>query len=109
MTIGAIAMLLPGIWLYIAWAFALPVLLVEGLRGPAALRRSYALVRGRWWRTFGVIALGFLLAIVISTLARGVFLVGLLDRRRTTRSCSCSARSRASSASRSARRFRPRC
>jgi len=77
-TIGAIAFLLPGIWLYIAWAFALPVLLVEGLRGPAALGRSYALVRGRWWRTFGVIALGFLLAIVIATLARGVFLLGLL-------------------------------
>ena len=35
-------------------------------------------MRGRWWRTFGVIALGFLLAIVISTLARGVFLLGLL-------------------------------
>ena len=76
--LGAIAFLLPGIWLYIAWAFALPALLVEGLRGPDALRRSYALVRGRWWRTFSVIALGFLLAIVISTLARGVFLVGLL-------------------------------
>ncbi|MEA2142156.1 MAG: hypothetical protein QOI64_586 [Solirubrobacteraceae bacterium] len=76
--IGAIAMLLPGIWLYIAWVFALPALLVEGLRGPAALRRSYILVRGRWWRTFGVIALGFILAIVISTLARGVFLLGLL-------------------------------
>ena len=76
--IGAIALLLPGIWLYIAWVFALPVLLVEGLRGPVALGRSYNLVRGRWWRTFSVIALGFLLAIVISTLARGVFLLGLL-------------------------------
>ncbi len=76
-TIGAIAMLVPGIWLYIAWAFALPVLLVEGLRGPAAMRRSYTLVRGRWWRTFGVISLGFLLAIVISTLARAVFLIGM--------------------------------
>ena len=77
-TLGAIALLLPGVWLYIAWAFALPVLLVEGLRGPAALGRSYTLVRGRWWRTFCVIALGFLLAIVVSTLARGVFLIGLL-------------------------------
>jgi len=76
--VGAIALLLPGIWLYIAWVFALPVLLVEGLRGPDALRRSYGLVRGRWWRTFSVIALGFLLAIVISTLTRGVSLLGLL-------------------------------
>ncbi|MBW3608514.1 MAG: hypothetical protein KY463_09190, partial [Actinobacteria bacterium] len=29
--LGAIALLLPGIWLYIAWAFALPVLLVHAL------------------------------------------------------------------------------
>ncbi len=76
--VGTIAFVLPGIWLYIAWAFALPVLLVEGVRGPEALRRSYTLVRGRWWRTFSVIALGFLLAVVISTLTRGVFLLGLL-------------------------------
>ena len=76
--LGAIAFLLPGIWLYVAWAFALPALLIEGLRGPEALRRSYSLVRGRWWRTFTVVAIGFLLAIVISTLTRGVFLIGLL-------------------------------
>jgi hypothetical protein len=76
--LGAIAFLLPGIWLYVAWAFALPALLIEGLRGPEALRRSYGLVRGRWWRTFTVVAIGFLLAIVISTLTRGVFLIGLL-------------------------------
>lgn len=67
----------PGVWLYVAWAFALPVLLVEGLRGPKALGRSFALVRGRWWRTFGVLVLGFVLALVVSTVIQGVFLLGL--------------------------------
>ncbi|MDP2711631.1 MAG: glycerophosphoryl diester phosphodiesterase membrane domain-containing protein [Solirubrobacteraceae bacterium] len=75
---GAFLFLLPGIWLYIAWAFAMPVLLVEGLRGRQALARSYGLVRGRWWRTFGVIVLGFILALIISTLVQGIFLLGLL-------------------------------
>jgi hypothetical protein len=68
---------LPGIWLYIAWALAMPVLLVEGVRGRAALRRSFALVRGRWWRTFGVLVLGFIIAGFVSTLVQGVFFAGI--------------------------------
>ncbi|HEV2785325.1 MAG TPA: hypothetical protein VGV67_02965, partial [Solirubrobacteraceae bacterium] len=57
----------PGVWLYIAWAFALPVLLVEGIGGTKSLGRSFALVKGRWWRTFGVLVLGLVLALVVST------------------------------------------
>ena len=56
--IGFIFLIAPGVWLYIAWAFAMPILLTEGLKGGKALGRSYGLVKGRWWRTFGVIALG---------------------------------------------------
>ncbi len=76
--IATMAFVVPGIWLYVAWAFAAPVLLVEGLRGPAALGRSFALVRERWWRTFAVIAVGFILAAVISTLVQAVFLIGIV-------------------------------
>jgi hypothetical protein len=68
---------IPGIWLYVAWALAMPVLLVEGVRGRAALGRSLVLVKGRWWRTFGVLAVGFILAGIISTLVQGVFLAGI--------------------------------
>ncbi|MEY2442100.1 MAG: hypothetical protein QOJ46_1526 [bacterium] len=68
----------PGVWLYVAWAFAMPALLVEGLRGRAALGRSFGLVKGRWWRTFGVLVVGFLLAGVVSSLVQGVFLVGIV-------------------------------
>ncbi len=69
---------LPGIWLYVAWAFGMPALLIEGKRGTKALARSFELVRGRWWSTFGVIAVGFFLAAVISFLVQAVFLAGLL-------------------------------
>ena len=75
--LATIFFILPGIWLYVAWAFAMPVLLVEGLRGRSALGRSFELVRGRWWQTFGVIAVGFILAGIISTLVQGVFVAGI--------------------------------
>ena len=77
LVLGFVLLILPGIFLYIAWALALPVLLVEGLRGPKALGRSFQLVKGRWWRTFGVIIVGFILATIVSTIAQGVFLIGI--------------------------------
>ena len=68
----------PGVWLYIAWAFATPVLLVEGLRGRKALGRSHQLVKGRWWRTFGVLIVGFILAGVVTSIVQGAFLLGII-------------------------------
>ena len=66
---------LPGVWLYVAWAFWVPALFVEGKRGRAALGRSYELVKGRWWRTFAVLAIGFVLAGVVSSIVQAVFVV----------------------------------
>ena len=43
--------IVPGIYLFVAFAVALPVLMSEGERGRKALGRSRALVRGRWWKT----------------------------------------------------------
>lgn len=77
LAVAFVLLVLPSIWLYVAWAFALPALLVEGLRGRKALGRSYHLVKGRWWRTFGVIAVGFILATILSTVAQAVFFVGI--------------------------------
>jgi hypothetical protein len=76
--LGTLLFILPGVWLYIGWAFALPVLLVEGVRGRGALGRSFGLVKGRWWKTFGTLAVGFVLASIVSALVQGVFLVGIL-------------------------------
>ena len=76
--LGTVFFIAPGIWLYVAWAFAMPALLVEGLRGRKALGRSFQLVKGRWWRTFGVIVVGFILAGIISTVVQGAFLIGIV-------------------------------
>src|SRR4051812_38359580 len=40
---GFVALILPGIWLSIAWSVAFPVMLVEGVGGVGALKRSFRL------------------------------------------------------------------
>jgi hypothetical protein len=75
--VGFIFVIAPGVWLYIAWAFATPILLTEGIKGRRALGRSYGLVKGRWWRTFGVIALGFILASIVGSLVQFLFFAGI--------------------------------
>jgi hypothetical protein len=76
---GTVAFAVPGVWLFVAWGMATPVLLVEGLRGRAALRRSFVLVQGRWWRTFGTLFVGFLFAGVLSTSVQGLFEAGIVQ------------------------------
>ena len=61
LTLAFLALIGPGIWLGVAWAVAFPVLIAEGQRGARALGRSFRLVQGRWWPTFGALFLAFLL------------------------------------------------
>jgi hypothetical protein len=69
-----VALIVPGIWLYVAWSVATPVVLLEGLGGSAALRRSFRLVRGRWWPT----ALTLVVARVAVSVVTGVVLAAAL-------------------------------
>jgi hypothetical protein len=69
-----IALVIPGIWLMVAWSVAIPVMLVEGRGGFAALKRSFALVQGRWWATFGRLVVSYILVTVVT----GVLSVVLL-------------------------------
>ncbi|MBA2765166.1 MAG: hypothetical protein H0U42_10855 [Thermoleophilaceae bacterium] len=48
---------IPLAWLAIGWIAAFPILAFEGTGGWAALSRSFELVRGRWWATFGAVLL----------------------------------------------------
>jgi hypothetical protein len=64
--VGLVFCIVPGVYLWIAFAVAVPVLLTEGVKGTSALGRSRGLVRGRWWGTFGVVLLGTILAGVVS-------------------------------------------
>jgi hypothetical protein len=70
--LGLIACIVPGIWLYVSFAVAVPALLTENVRGRRALGRSRRLVKGRWWPTFGILVLGALLAGIVSAAVSGV-------------------------------------
>jgi hypothetical protein len=56
-TVGFVLLVIPGIYLSVAFVAAVPVLVVENLRGGAALTRSRELTKGRWWPTLGVVVI----------------------------------------------------
>ncbi len=68
----ALLLILPGIWFGIAATVAVPVLLTERVKGVAAVRRSLALVKGRWWTVFGLVIVSNLLAGVIAAVLGGI-------------------------------------
>ena len=66
LVIAFILLVIPGVYLYVAWSVATPALMLEGLAPGAALRRSRELVKGRWWRVAGVlIVTGILVGVVV--------------------------------------------
>ena len=73
---GALLCLLPGIYFGVAFSLGVPVLLTEGKRGRKALGRSRALVKGFWWRVFGITVLGYILSSIIAGAIEGL-VVGL--------------------------------
>jgi Membrane domain of glycerophosphoryl diester phosphodiesterase len=75
LVIAFLALIVPGIWLVVAWSVAYPVMLVEGTGGFAALRRSFKLVEGHWWATAGRLIVAYILVTVFSTVAAFVVLI----------------------------------
>lgn len=75
--VGFLLFVLPGIYLWIAFSVAAPVLLFEGVKGTGALGRSRRLVRGRWWPAFGTLLLGFILAAIVGGIITAI-LTGVL-------------------------------
>jgi hypothetical protein len=66
--LGFLACIVPGVWLWVSFTVAVPALLAEGLRGSKALQRSYNLVKGRWWPTLGALLIGFVIAMIITSI-----------------------------------------
>ncbi|MEW2070684.1 hypothetical protein [Streptomyces sp. NPDC007346] len=54
------------LWLQVSFALAAPALMLERQGIITALRRSAKLVHGAWWRTFGILALTYLLVFLLS-------------------------------------------
>lgn len=83
LAIGYILLIIPGIYLTVTWSVATPALIFEGIGGVAALKRSYELVKGRWWVTFGALLAGLVAVIaasfIITLILGGIASSGSVD------------------------------
>lgn len=66
--LGLIGLIVFGVFLWAALAFAPAVVVVEDSRVWASLRRSWRLAVPSWWRVFGV----YVLAVIIAAIVNGV-------------------------------------
>jgi hypothetical protein len=64
---GFVACVFPGIIIGVFLALATPALILEKSRVTRAIGRSWTLVTGAWWRTFGIVLLVLIIYGVITT------------------------------------------
>jgi hypothetical protein len=76
--VGFLALLVVTIWIGVRLLLAIPVVVLEVTGPVAALRRSWLLVQGNWWRVFGIYLLTAIVVGIVAglielpfTLARG--------------------------------------
>jgi hypothetical protein len=69
---GFFALVIPGVYLAVRWYFGPQVVVADGLRGPAALRRSGEIVAGQWWSTFGRLLVLGVVGLVVGLVVGGI-------------------------------------
>jgi hypothetical protein len=70
-----LALIVCIIWLGVMWSVALPAVLVERGGPFKALRRSFHLIQGRWWASFVLVLVGYLLVSIVGSVLQGILLV----------------------------------
>ena len=75
--VGVILLIIPGIVFYVWFAFTSPVIVIEDKAYAGAMGRSRQLVKGSWWRVFGILLLIALL-VGLAEFALGIALGGLI-------------------------------
>jgi hypothetical protein len=66
--VAILLVFVPVTWLAVMWAVPVPALMYEGQKNFQALGRSYRLVKGRGWATFGVFVLMSLVQLIVTIL-----------------------------------------
>ncbi|MFF9350005.1 glycerophosphoryl diester phosphodiesterase membrane domain-containing protein [Streptomyces sp. NPDC014734] len=66
--VGFVAAAVVVLWLMVRFCLASPALMLERQSITASMRRSAKLVRNAWWRTFGILALTWLLTLIVATI-----------------------------------------
>jgi hypothetical protein len=74
LVLGFVALIVPSIWLAVAWSLAIPALLFERAGPVRSLKRSFQLVRGRWWRVALTLVVGVLLVSLVGGVLEGILL-----------------------------------
>jgi hypothetical protein len=72
---GLLLCLVPGVYFYVALALATPALMLEGQPVTRALGRSRELVRGDWWRCFGILLLAAFIAGILQSIIAAPFAI----------------------------------
>jgi hypothetical protein len=72
-----IALIIPGLILYVMWWVAIPVAVIERPGAVASLRRSAALTAGNRWRVVGLILCFFVAAVAAGALLGGSLIAAL--------------------------------
>ena len=62
--IGLLLLIVPGVYLAVRWFFVPQAVVLDGARSTRALARSSEVVQGFWWRTFGLVIMVNLAAIL---------------------------------------------
>ena len=75
---GFVLLIIPGIYLLVKLFFVPQTVVIEGARGLEALRSSSDMVRGFWWRTFGLVVVSNLAAALPALLITAPF-TGIAD------------------------------
>ena len=66
--VGFLALIPVTIWISVQLVVAVPAIVLEHASPVAALRRSWQLVRGSWWRVFGIYLLTSVVVFVIAAI-----------------------------------------
>ncbi|MFF3914892.1 glycerophosphoryl diester phosphodiesterase membrane domain-containing protein [Streptomyces sp. NPDC001852] len=67
LVLGLLAATVVGVWLGIRFYLAAPALMLERQGIVKSLKRSAKLVRGSWWRTFGIVLLTLLITVIVAS------------------------------------------
>jgi hypothetical protein len=73
--LGLVACIVPGAFLWGAWAFMTPVVVLERASVVESVRRSWRLAVPDFWRVWGIRALAYLIAMLIQTVITLPFIV----------------------------------
>jgi hypothetical protein len=61
LVVGYAAFIPYAVWFYVSQSLTVPILMLEDIRGIAAIRRSIRLIRKSWWSVFGTLILAGLI------------------------------------------------